>query len=108
MGTTGWFRVRRTGRWLSGAALAAGLSATLYLDAAAPASGVSRAAAGIEALAVTAARQSPVPPLAPGQYRYRRWRGTTLASSLGASGARSWLEYRTSEQWVAADGSGRW
>jgi len=108
MGATGWFRAGRAGPWPSGAALAAGLSATLCLAAAAPASGASSAAAGIEALAATAARQSPVAPLAPAQYRYRRWRGTTLASSAGASGTRSWLEYRTSERWAAADGAGRW
>jgi hypothetical protein len=97
-----------TRRAPTGIALTAGLTATLCLVAWPQASGAPREAARVEALAATAARQLPVDPLAPGQYRYRRWRGTTLASSVGARGSRSWLEYRTSEQWVASDGSGRW
>jgi hypothetical protein len=108
MGAIGWLTVGRTSRWSLGVALAGSLAAALCLVAASRADCAASAAERVRALAATAARQEPVAQLAPGQYRYRRWRGTTLASSVGRAGTRSWLEYRTSERWAAADGSGRW
>jgi hypothetical protein len=62
----------------------------------------------LQTLAATAARQHPVSPLRRGQQRLLRWRGTTLLTLVGARGAYSRLEYRTSEEWVRPDGSGQW
>jgi hypothetical protein len=58
-------------------------------------------------LAITASRQRLVAPLPPGDYRYRRWRGTTLVTAGGPEGPFTRLEVRTSER-ARQDGSGRW